>query len=49
MDLVPGGYFWTHIIFYTVVAMVALGTNAAAIILSAGLGLLVKESVLDKD
>jgi hypothetical protein len=48
MDLVPGGYFFTHIIFYTVVAMVALGTNAAAIILSAGLGILAKESFIDR-
>ena len=44
-DLVPGGYLFTHAIFWTVVAMVAVGTNAVAIILMIGLGLLVVESV----
>lgn len=44
-DLVPGGYIFTHAIFWTVVAMVAVGTNAVAIILSIGLGLLVVESL----
>jgi hypothetical protein len=44
-DLVPGGYLFTHAIFWTVVAMVAVGTNAVAIILSIGLGLLVVETV----
>ncbi|MDA0327613.1 MAG: hypothetical protein O2958_01175 [Gemmatimonadetes bacterium] len=42
-DLVPGGYIFTHLIFWTVVAMVAVGTNAVAIILSIGIGLLVVE------
>ena len=27
-DLVPGGYIFTHLIFWTVVGMVAVGTNA---------------------
>ncbi|HUP52050.1 MAG TPA: hypothetical protein VM198_06205 [Longimicrobiales bacterium] len=44
-DLVPGGYVFTHLIFWTVVAMVAVGTNAVAIILSIGLGLLLLETV----
>ncbi len=44
-DLVPGGYLFTHAIFWAVVAMVAVGTNAVAIILSIGLGLLVAETV----
>jgi hypothetical protein len=44
-DLVPGGYLFTHAIFWTVVAMVAVGTNAVAIILSIGLGLLVVETL----
>lgn len=43
-DLVPGGYIFTHLIFWTVVGMVAVGTNAVAIILAIGLGLLVVES-----
>lgn len=44
-DLVPGGYLFTHLIFWSVVALVAVGTNAVAIILSVGLGLLVLETV----
>ena len=44
-DLVPGGFLFTHLIFWTVVALVAVGTNAVAIILSLGLGLLVVETV----
>ena len=48
MDLVPGGYLFTHLIFWTVVALVAVGTNAVAIILSIGLGLLVFETVTQK-
>jgi hypothetical protein len=44
-DLLPGGYLFTHLIFWTVVGMVAVGTNAVAIILSVGLGVLVLETV----
>ncbi|MFQ5537221.1 MAG: hypothetical protein ACE5GJ_07180 [Gemmatimonadota bacterium] len=44
-ELLPGGYLFTHLIFWTVVAMVAVGTNAVAIILSVGLGILVLESL----
>jgi hypothetical protein len=44
-DLVPGGYLFTHLMFWTVVAMVAVGTNAVAIILSVGLVLLALESI----
>lgn len=44
-DLVPGGYLFTHAMFWTVVAMVAVGTNAVAIILSVGLVLLFLESI----
>ena len=43
-DLVPGGYLFTHLIFWTVVGMVAVGTNAVAIVLSVGLGLLFLET-----
>jgi hypothetical protein len=45
-DLVPGGYIFTHLIFWTVVALVAVGTNAVAIILSIGIGLLVIETAM---
>jgi len=44
-ELVPGGYLFTHAVFWTVIAFVAVGTNAVAIILSVGLGLLVLESL----
>jgi len=43
-DLVPGGYLFTHAVFWAVVAMVAVGTNAVAIMLTIGLGLLVFET-----
>ncbi|MDA0311024.1 MAG: hypothetical protein O2992_02770 [Gemmatimonadetes bacterium] len=43
-DLVPGGYLFTHAVFWTVIAMVAVGTNAVAIMLTIGLGLLVFET-----
>lgn len=36
-ELVPGGYLFTHLVFWTVVGMVAIGTNAVPIILSVGL------------
>lgn len=44
-DLVPGGFIFTHAIFWTVVGLVAVGTNAVAIILSIGMGLLVVETL----
>ena len=44
-DLVPGGYLFTHLVFWTVVSLVAVGTNAVAIILSVGIGLLVLETI----
>lgn len=47
-DLVPGGYVFTHLVFWSVVGMVAVGTNAVAIILSIGLGLLVVESLTQR-
>lgn len=44
-DLVPGGYLFTHLVFWSVVALVAVGTNAVAIILSVGAVLLILESL----
>lgn len=44
-DLVPGGYLFTHAVFWFVVSLVAVGTNAVAIILSIGLVLLMLESM----
>ena len=43
-SLFPGGYVFTHLVFWTVVALVAVGTNAVAIILSIGLVLLLLET-----
>ncbi len=40
-DLLPGGYTFTHFIFWTVVALVAVGTNAIPILLSVGLVIMV--------
>ena len=48
LDFVPGGYLFTHLIFWTVVAMVAVGTNAVAIILSIGIGVLLFETATQK-
>ncbi|MDE2772671.1 MAG: hypothetical protein OXI46_03055 [Gemmatimonadota bacterium] len=45
LDLVPGGYLFTHVVFWTVVALVAIGTNAVAIILSIGIGVLALETL----
>ncbi len=45
MNLLPGGYTFTHIVFWTVVGMVAISTNAVAIMLSFGIGILVLESL----
>ncbi len=45
MNLLPGGYTFTHIAFWTVVAMIAVGTNVVPIMLSVGIVLLFLESV----
>ena len=42
-NLLAGGYNFTHGAFWTVVVLVAIGTNAVAIILSIGLVLLILE------
>ena len=44
-DLVPGGYLFTHAVFWVVVGMVAVGTTAVANILLVGLVVLFLESV----
>jgi hypothetical protein len=45
MHLLPGGYNFIHVVFWGVVALVAVGTNAVAIILVMGLVLLLLELV----
>ena len=44
MNILPGGYTFTHLVFWSVVALVAVGTNAVPIILSVGLVILLLES-----
>ena len=44
-NLFPGGYTFIHLAFWAVVGMVALGTNAVAIILVTGLAMMLLESV----
>ncbi len=43
--LVPGGYLFTHLVFWTVVGMVAIGTNAVPIILSVGLVMMAMDAL----
>ena len=44
-DLLPGGYVFTHLVFWTVIGLVVVGTNAVAIMLSIGLVLLGLEAL----
>jgi hypothetical protein len=44
-NLLPGGYTFIHIVFWTVVAMVAVGTNAVAMILLVGLSMMALDVV----
>jgi hypothetical protein len=46
--MLPGGYDFIHLVFWVVVAMVAVGTNLMPIILSAGLSLFLFESLRKK-
>lgn len=41
--MLPGGYDFIHLVFWPIVLLVAVGTNFMAILLSAGLGLLLLE------
>ena len=43
--MLPGGYDFIHLVFWTTVGMVAIGTNFMAITLSMGLGILVLEKL----
>ena len=45
MDLLPGGYNFIHVVFWSVMAMVTVGTMVVATILATGLFLLLLESV----
>ena len=45
MHLLPGGYNFLHVVFWSVMAMVAVGTMTVATILATGLVLLLLEAV----
>jgi hypothetical protein len=44
-NLLPGGYTFTHLVFWTVVGMVAVGTNLVAIVLMVGLSMMILDAV----
>ncbi len=44
-NLLPGGYNLTHVAFWTVLALVAVGTNAVGIMLSIGVLILIYETL----
>ena len=44
-NLLPGGYNLAHAAFWSVLALVAVGTNAVAIILSVGVLILIYETL----
>jgi hypothetical protein len=46
--MLPGGYDFIHLIFWIIVAMVAVGTNLVPIVLSVGIGILLLDT-LKKD
>ena len=43
--MLPGGYTFTHLAFWSVVGMIAVGTQLVPIVLSVGLALLLLESL----
>lgn len=45
MNLLPGGYTFTHLVFWSVIGLVAIGTNTVAVVLAVGLGLLFLETI----
>jgi hypothetical protein len=44
-ELVPGGYLFTHLVFWTAVGMVAIGTSVVPIILSVGLVMMAMDAL----
>ncbi len=44
-ELVPGGYLFTHLVFWTVVGMVAIGSSVVPIILSVGLVMMAMDAL----
>ncbi len=45
IELVPGGYLFTHLVFWTVVGMVAIGSSVVPIILSVGLVMMAMDAL----
>jgi len=43
IEMLPGGYDFIHLVFWPILILIAIGTNFMAILLSAGLGLLLLE------
>lgn len=43
--MLPGGFDFIHLVFWTVISMVAVGTNFMAMVLSLGIGILVLETI----
>ena len=46
--MLPGGYDFTHLVFWPVVALVAVGTNLIPILLTAGIGIFLLETIKGK-
>ena len=46
--MLPGGYDFTHLVFWPIVGLVAVGTNLIPIVLGAGVGILLLETVRGK-
>jgi len=44
-SMLPGGYNFIHLVFWTLVGMVAVGTNITVVILLTGLAIMALESV----
>lgn len=42
--MLPGGYDFIHLVFWSVIGLVAVGTNFMAIVLSFGIGVLLMET-----
>lgn len=44
-DMLPGGYDFIHLVFWPLVALVALGTNLLPIVLVGGVGIYLLETL----
>lgn len=48
VGMLPGGYDFIHLLFWPIVAVIAVGTNLIPIVLSAGIGILLLETIKGK-